>query len=613
MADINKLLGISNGKHKEFDLNSASNSVLINTLKIDAISEQTSDNGISIDSLAIKDGKLVTANSVVESNITDAAVTNAKLAGSIADGKLASDYIQTSEVDGSSIEFGSSLNVKASGITNDMLAGSIAFAKLSDNANIARLDQAESIAAVWGFGANIPTASANPSSDNQLARKAYVDSVAQGLDAKDSVRAATTANITLSAPQTIDGISIIADDRLLVKDQTDPIENGIYIVAAGAFVRSSDLAAGDHAASMYCFIEEGTINADNGFVCTSDSAADVVGTNSLAYSQFSGAGSVVAGDGLSKSGNELSVNVDDSSLEINSDTLRVKASGVTSDMLAGSIADGKLASNYIQTSEVDDSSIEFGASLNVKASGITNAMLAGSIADSKLSTISTASKVSGTALQLASNPGLEDSTGIKIKLNGTTLALGASGLAVNEILNANIAAAAAIVTSKLADATELAEAVTFFGSTDLSAADAEILSDGSIADSLHKHEKVFVTLTNNTGSQIDANSFICASQTVAGEIILADSDALATCEGFIGIASANIADAASGLIQVSGEASVTTDGTNFDLGKEVFISTTAGAGSKTAPSGTGDIVILGGIATAINKIIISREYRYEVA
>ena len=93
--------------------------------------------------------------------------------------------------------------------------------------------------------------------------------------------------------------------------------------------------------------------------------------------------------------------VDDSSIEFSGGTLNVKASGVTNAMLAGSIADGKLDADYVQTSEVDDSSIEFsGGTLNVKASGVTNAMLAGSIADGKLNEITTADKVNVSAINI---------------------------------------------------------------------------------------------------------------------------------------------------------------------------------------------------------------------
>ena len=103
------------------------------------------------------------------------------------------------------------------------------------------------------------------------------------------------------------------------------------------------------------------------------------------WAEFGGLSGITAGDGLSKSGSTISVNVDDSSIEIATDALQVKALGITNAMLAGSIADGKMAADYIQTSEVDGSSIEFnGGNLNVKALGITDAMLAGSISDGKL-------------------------------------------------------------------------------------------------------------------------------------------------------------------------------------------------------------------------------------
>lgn len=185
---------------------------------------------------------------------------------------------------------------------------------------------------------------ATPTSNGDAASKAYVDSVAQGLDVKDSVRVATTAALTLASElengDTVDGVVLATGDRVLVKDQASASENGIYVVAAsGAPARSADFAASSNAAGTFVFVEEGTANADAGFVCTSNSGSDVVGTNTLAFSQFSGAGAVVAGDGLDKTGNTLSVNVDDSSLEIDTDTLRIKAAGVTSSMLSSSAVD----------------------------------------------------------------------------------------------------------------------------------------------------------------------------------------------------------------------------------------------------------------------------------
>ena len=143
---------------------------------------------------------------------------------------------------------------------------------------------------------------------SQASVKAYVDSVAQGLDVKDSVRAATVSggNITLSNTQTIDGVSLLAGDRVLVKNQTTASENGIYIVVSGgSWTRASDFATGDTVAGAFTFVEEGTTNADAGFVCTSNGGSDTVGTHNLSFSQFSGAGAFTASNGVVKSGSDF--------------------------------------------------------------------------------------------------------------------------------------------------------------------------------------------------------------------------------------------------------------------------------------------------------------------
>ena len=186
------------------------------------------------------------------------------------------------------------------------------------------------------------TGLATPTADGDAATKSYVDGVAQGLSAKDSVRAATTANGTLSSAfangQAIDGVTLATGDRILLKNQTAGAENGIYTVnASGAPTRAVDFDANAEVAKgAFIFVEEGTTNADAGFVLTTDGAI-TLGTTALTFTQFSGAGQVIAGSALTKSGNTLNVAVDNSSIEINSDALRVKASGITNAMLAGSI------------------------------------------------------------------------------------------------------------------------------------------------------------------------------------------------------------------------------------------------------------------------------------
>jgi hypothetical protein len=193
---------------------------------------------------------------------------------------------------------------------------------------------------------NVRVAS-TPANANDATSKSYVDATKAGLDVKDSVRAATTAAGTLASDfvngDAIDGITLATNDRILIKNQADASENGIYTVnASGAPTRATDYDSNSEVTpGAFSFVEEGTVNADTGWVLTNDGSI-TVGTTNLAFTQFSGAGLITAGEGLTKSGNNLAVNVDDSSLEINSDTLRIKTTyaGQTSITTLGTIATG---------------------------------------------------------------------------------------------------------------------------------------------------------------------------------------------------------------------------------------------------------------------------------
>jgi hypothetical protein len=164
-----------------------------------------------------------------------------------------------------------------------------------------------SIVAASNITANQVTGLAAPSGSSDAANKAYVDAVASGLDVKASVRAATTANITLSGTQTIDGVACIAGDRVLVKDQSTGANNGIYVVAAGAWSRATDAdSSAEVTSGMFTFVTEGTANGNNGFVLTTDDPI-TLGTTALVFAQFSGAGQITAGTGLTKAGNTLAI------------------------------------------------------------------------------------------------------------------------------------------------------------------------------------------------------------------------------------------------------------------------------------------------------------------
>jgi hypothetical protein len=151
-----------------------------------------------------------------------------------------------------------------------------------------------------------------PSNANDASSKSYVDATANGLDVKTSVRAATTAAGTLASSfengDTLDGVTLATGDRILIKDQASGSENGIYTVnASGAPTRATDFDGNSEVtAGAFSFVEEGTLNGDTGWVLSTNGAI-TVDTTSIAFTQFSGAGLITAGSGMTKTGNSLDV------------------------------------------------------------------------------------------------------------------------------------------------------------------------------------------------------------------------------------------------------------------------------------------------------------------
>ncbi|BAR14379.1 phage related tail-fiber protein [uncultured Mediterranean phage uvMED] len=232
---------------------------------------------------------------------------------------------------------------------------SIAHTKISDfDAGVRTNTLAEMAAPAAAVSLNSQkiTNLATPTAGTDGVNKNYVDGVAQGLDVKDSVKVATTANITLSGTQTIDGVAVSADERVLVKDQSTASQNGLYLCKASTWTRTDDLAAGADAAGAFAFVEQGTVNGDNAFVCSSDKGSAVTGTNNLTFVQFSGAGQVLAGDGLDKSGNTLSVDLKaNGGLVIESTEVAVDlaASSITGTLAVGDGGTGSTSASAART------------------------------------------------------------------------------------------------------------------------------------------------------------------------------------------------------------------------------------------------------------------------
>ena len=166
----------------------------------------------------------------------------------------------------------------------------------------------------------------DPTNPQDGATKNYVDLTTQGLDAKQSVKAASAGtNLTLSGTQTVDGIALVAGDRCLVKDQTTQSANGIYVVAAGAWARATDMDVWTEVPSAYTWVEQGTVNADTGWVCTADQGG-TLGTTNITWTQFSGSGAISAGAGLTKTGSTIDLVAGDTSLTVAADSVIVNSS-----------------------------------------------------------------------------------------------------------------------------------------------------------------------------------------------------------------------------------------------------------------------------------------------
>jgi hypothetical protein len=192
-----------------------------------------------------------------------------------------------------------------------------------------RLDQMAQPTADVPLNSRKITGLADPTAAQDAATKNYVDLAVQGLDPKQSVKAASTTNIaTLSGTMTIDGVALVAGDRVLVKEQSTASANGVYVVAAGTWTRAADMNAWDELVSAYLFVEQGTVNADMGFLCTVDPGG-TLGTTAVTFVQFSGAGQVVAGAGLTRTGNTLDVVTASSArIVVSADSIDLATTGV---------------------------------------------------------------------------------------------------------------------------------------------------------------------------------------------------------------------------------------------------------------------------------------------
>ena len=333
-------------------------------LNIDLDSEtMTIAGGTGIDTSGSGNTLTVAIDSTVVTKTGTETLTNKTLTSpTLTTPKIADDGAITDAAGNEQIIFQQTANaVNAVEVTNSATGDGVKIGSAGDDTNINLILDPKGSGTVDVNSSRITNVT-DPSGSQDAATKAYVDSVANGLDVKASVKYASTANIagtysngagTITAGSngalSIDGATPTAGDRILLKDQTTATQNGLYTVttvgsgsAAYVLTRTPDAdAASEITGGAFVFVEAGTANADNGYVFTHN-GTPTLGTTNITVEQFSGAGQISAGAALTKSGNTLNVAVDDTTIEVSSDELQIKTTypGQTSITTLGTIATG---------------------------------------------------------------------------------------------------------------------------------------------------------------------------------------------------------------------------------------------------------------------------------
>ncbi len=444
-------------------------------------------------------------------------------------------------------------------VTNTMLAGSIADTKLSTITTAGKVENSATTAtasntastivardASGNFTANMITLAAVPTDNNHAATKSYVDNISAGIAFHEAVHLATEANLdatynngtggvgaTLTKNSngefTVDGSTALLNDRILVKTQTNPVHNGIYVVTTEGTVStpavltravdSDNSPSGEISTGDFVFVETGTVNAGYGYINNSTASPIVVGTSDITYTQFSAGQSVLAGNGLTKTGSTVDI------VSASSARIAVSADSIDLATVSQSDSSGTAGVSFVQSHSIDSYgrvtgtvtadvrdattsakgiasfasgtfSVTAGA-VDVASAGVTNDMLAGSIADSKLSTISTAGKVANSA-----------TTATELNTASAIVARDASGNftagIITAALNGNADTATNATDATNANNVEVTEDVTTNGQKYLT------WVDGSSGNNPVKTTSTKLTFNPSTGN-LSATSFTATS------------------------------------------------------------------------------------------------------
>jgi hypothetical protein len=410
-------------------------------------------------------------------------VTSTSFVGALTGNASTATTLQTARtINGTSFDGSANITVTAAAgtLTGTTLNSSVTASSLTSVGTLTGLTMGGNIA----MGNNKITGLADPTSGTDAATKNYVDAAVVGIDWKPSVKVATTTNGTLSTAyanaQTVDGVTLVTGDRILIKNQTTGSENGIYTVnASGAPTRATDADTNAEVTGGFAvFVEQGTVNADTGWVLTNNGTT-TVGTTALTFTQFSGTGTYTNGTGITLTGNVFALDTSVATTASNTQTFTNKTFDTAGTGNSFSINGTAITSNT-------------GTGANVLASSPTLVTPTLGVASAtSINKVAITAPATGSTLTIADGKTLTASNTITFTAtDGSTLAIGAGGTLGSAAYTSTSAYLAAGVTSL--------PSVTSVNSTTIPSASTLLVSGGALGTPSS------ATLTNATGLPVSS-------------------------------------------------------------------------------------------------------------